>query len=96
MEGTSRPFETGGSARGYTTMIKTRRDTVTEADYTIVDYGWDDRLAGKRETDNPYPINNWKHYDWEKGWKMADITDEIDHYMHPAAQPKKPSQSPPV
>jgi len=53
-------------------MKKLRRDTIAEEDYTILDYGWDDRLEGKRKSDNPYAINNWKYYDWEKGWMMAD------------------------
>jgi len=53
-------------------MEKLRRDSIDEEDYSIEDYGWDDRLGGKRQSDNPYPINNWKHYDWEKGWLQAD------------------------
>lgn len=53
-------------------MQKLRRDTIAEEDYTILDYGWDDRLEGSRKSDNPYGINNWKYYEWEKGWRMAD------------------------
>ena len=59
-------------------MKKLRRDTIAEDDYTILDYGWDDRLEGKRKDDNPYPINNWKHYEWEKGWVMAHNSPDID------------------
>lgn len=53
-------------------MQKLRRDSIAEEDYTILDYGWDDRFEGRRKTDNPYGINNWKHYEWRKGWELAD------------------------
>ncbi|PCK01004.1 MAG: hypothetical protein COA42_23575 [Alteromonadaceae bacterium] len=53
-------------------MKKLRRDTIDEDDYTILDCGWDDRIEGKRKTDNPYAVNNWKHYEWEKGWMMEN------------------------
>ena len=53
-------------------MKELRRDTIAEEDYTILDYGWDDRLEGRRQSDNPYGINNWKHYEWKKGWIMAN------------------------
>jgi hypothetical protein len=43
-----------------------------------LDYGWDDRLEGKGKSDNPYAINNWKHYEWEKGWEMADASPDVD------------------
>jgi hypothetical protein len=59
-------------------MKKLRRNTIAEDDYTILDYGWDDRLEGKVKDNNPYPINNWKHYEWEKGWVMADSSPDID------------------
>lgn len=55
-------------------MHELRRDTVAEADYTVLDYGWDDRIEGKRTSDNPYPVNNWKHDEWEKGWYESDST----------------------
>ena len=53
-------------------MSELRRDTIPEDDYSPLDAGWDARLEHKRVWDNPYAINNWKHYDWEKGWVMAD------------------------
>ncbi|MCJ8314600.1 MAG: hypothetical protein HRU38_20890 [Saccharospirillaceae bacterium] len=60
-------------------MNKLRRDSITEEDYTILDYGWDDRVEGKHKNDNPYAINNWKHYDWEEGWVKADESPDIEH-----------------
>lgn len=59
-------------------MIKLRKDSIDEDDYTIVDYGWDDRMEGVKRSDNPYSINNWKFYDWEKGWLMADKAAEVE------------------
>ncbi len=59
-------------------MMKLRRDTISEEEYTIIDYGWDDRIEGKRKSDNPYPNNNWKFYDWEKGWEMYDKSPDIE------------------
>lgn len=58
-------------------MNKLRRDTIAEDDYSIADYGWDDFLEGKRKDDNPYAINNWKHYEWEKGWQLAEDSSEF-------------------
>lgn len=52
-------------------MPKLRRDSKADDEYTIEDYGWDDYQEGKRKSDNPYPVNNWKHYEWEKGWEAA-------------------------
>ncbi len=59
-------------------MKKLRRETIAENEYTILDFGWDARLEGKRTSDNPYAINNWKHYEWEKGWQMADSSPEVE------------------
>ena len=59
-------------------MKKLRLETIAEEDYTIVDYGWDDCLRGKRKSDNPYPNNNWKHYDWIEGWELADKSTESE------------------
>ena len=53
-------------------MVKLRRDTTPEDDYSPLDAGWDAQLEGTRMSDNPYAINNWKHYEWEKGWKLAE------------------------
>ena len=58
-------------------MKKLRRDSIEEDDYTISDYGWDDRIEGKAKSDNPYAINNWKYYEWEKGWLMSDESTDI-------------------
>ena len=55
-------------------MIELRKNTVAEDDYTPEDAGWDARLECTRLSDNPYAINNWKYYEWEKGWKLADDT----------------------
>ena len=37
-------------------MKKLRRDTIAEDDYTILDYGWDDRLEGKEKTITHTPL----------------------------------------
>lgn len=57
-------------------MVELRRDTIPEDDYRTLDAGWDARLEGKRMSENPWAVNNWKHYDWEKGWLMADEADK--------------------
>ncbi len=57
-------------------MVDLHRDTIPDADYGPFDAGWDARLEGKRMSENPWAINNWKHYDWDKGWINADETDE--------------------
>ena len=59
-------------------MVVLRRDTKAEADYLASDAGWDARLEGKPMSENPWAVNNWKHYDWEKGWLMADESDEVE------------------
>ncbi len=53
-------------------MTALRRDTIGEEEYSIEDYGWDDHQLGVRLGDNPFAINNWKYYEWEKGWLLAD------------------------
>jgi len=53
-------------------MIELRSDSIPEDEYAPIDAGWDARLEGKSKNCNPYAINNWKHYHWEKGWKEAD------------------------
>jgi len=57
---------------------KLRRNSIDEDDYTIVDYGWDDHMEGVAQSANPYAVNNWKYYDWEKGWLMADKADKAE------------------
>jgi len=53
-------------------MLQLKRDTISDDDFTVFDYGWDGRIDGKHQHDNPYAINNAKHYDWENGWVAAD------------------------
>lgn len=57
-------------------MVDLRRDTIPEDDYSPFDTGWDARLEGKHLSENPWAVNNWKHFDWEKGWTSADASDE--------------------
>ena len=52
-------------------MTVLRRNSITEDDFTPFDEGWDAYLEGVHKIDNPYPINNWKHYEWNKGWDEA-------------------------
>ena len=52
--------------------ISRRRDSIDEDELTPEDMGWDDRLDGIHFEDNPYAINNWKHYEWENGWNLSD------------------------
>ena len=59
-------------------MVVLRRDTKAEGDYLASDAGWDARLEGKHISENPWAVNNWKHYDWEKGWLAADESDEAE------------------
>lgn len=59
-------------------MADYRRDTVPEDEYRALDEGWDARLDGKRLTENPWAVNNWKHYDWEKGWLEADQSATVE------------------
>ncbi|MEH6824037.1 MAG: hypothetical protein V7629_09035 [Motiliproteus sp.] len=59
-------------------MVKLRRDELSEDQYSPVDAGWDAHLEGIRSSDNPYAINNWKHYDWEKGWELAAALEQKD------------------
>ncbi|MEE8059779.1 MAG: hypothetical protein V3T17_18405 [Pseudomonadales bacterium] len=57
-------------------MVDLHRDTIPEEKYGPFDAGWDARLEDKRMSVNPWAINNWKHYDWDKGWVEADETDK--------------------
>lgn len=59
-------------------MLELKRDTINDDDFTIFDYGWDGCIDGKHQTDNPYAINNAKHYDWENGWVAANQASEQD------------------
>ena len=44
-----------------------------EATYNPSNDGWNERLVGKLQDDNPFAINNWKHYEWDEGWLAADV-----------------------
>ena len=33
--------------------------------------GWDAWVKGERESENPFAVNNWKYYEWGKGWLGA-------------------------
>ena len=57
-------------------MTELRRDSMEEEDYGPLDAGWDARIEAVRLSENPYAINNWKHYDWEEGWTLAEQTVE--------------------
>ena len=52
-------------------MIDLRKNNL-EVDYNPFNDGWNERIAGKQQSDNPFGINNWKFYEWEKGWLEAD------------------------
>jgi hypothetical protein len=53
-------------------MNALRKDSKGKDEYSIEDDGWDARIQGVSKSDNPFGINNWKYYDWEKGWLLAD------------------------
>lgn len=57
-------------------MVDFRPNSKPEAKYNPFNEGRDARLNGKRMSDNPWAINNWKHYDWDKGWVEADEIDK--------------------
>jgi hypothetical protein len=59
-------------------MVGLRRDTKAEADYVPLDAGWDARLEGEQMNENPWAVNNWKHYEWVKGWLMANESDAAE------------------
>ena len=52
-------------------MIELRQNA-SEDVYDPFNDGWNERIADKHQTDNPFGINNWKFYQWEKGWLEAD------------------------
>lgn len=55
-------------------MTELRRDSLSEDRYLPLDRGWDARVEGQHQDDNPYPTTNWKHYEWDKGWVLAEDT----------------------
>ena len=52
-------------------MITVHKDDIPKSDYRPFDEGWEAQREQKKMTDNPWGINNWKHYDWEEGWLQA-------------------------
>lgn len=54
-------------------MVILAKNIDPKAAYNPLDDGWNERLAGKRKDDNPFAINNWKHYEWEEGWLAAEV-----------------------
>lgn len=53
------------------TSVELRRESIPEDEYTLLDAGWDAYHDDIRQSDNPYGINNWKYYEWDKGWLEA-------------------------
>jgi hypothetical protein len=53
-------------------MIELRHNNVPDAAYSPFDEGWNERIDGIQQSDNPFGITNWKFYEWEKGWLEAD------------------------
>jgi len=53
-------------------MIELRDNDDSDISYNPVDDGWNNRIACKQQSDNPFAINNWKFSEWEKGWLAAD------------------------
>ncbi len=53
-------------------MVDLRKNDDSGAAYKPLDDGWNERIKGTRQSDNPFAINNWKHYEWKDGWHDAD------------------------
>lgn len=53
-------------------MVDLRQNKDSEAPYNPFNDGWDERVKKIRRSDNPFPNNNWKHYEWRDGWDGAD------------------------
>lgn len=49
--------------------------------------GYDARLAGKDEYDNPHPSGSWKRNAWQHGWDEAD-----ENTPAPAGSPATPEK----
>lgn len=60
-------------------MSTLRKDTINKSKYTQYDQGWDDYLKGVHQIDNPFAVNNWKHYEWEKGWLASKTHEKMAH-----------------
>ena len=52
-------------------MLNLHRDNLDDDQYMPFEQGWDAFIEHKRESRNPWAINNWKHYDWQEGWTAA-------------------------
>jgi len=52
-------------------MIELRQND-PDVDYDAFNDGWNSRIEHKQKSDNPFGLNNWKYYEWEKGWLEAD------------------------
>lgn len=72
-------------------MIRLRRERISEQQYSPLDAGWDAYIEGRRSSDNPYAINNWKHYDWQQGWELAAASAPSDPEPDPGAEPEEPA-----
>ena len=53
-------------------MIELRHNDDPDAAYNPFEDCWNERIIYKQQSDNPFAINNWKFYEWEKGWLAAD------------------------
>lgn len=51
-------------------MIELRQ--IDDDHYNPFEDGWNERITYKQRSDNPFGVNNWKFYEWEKGWLAAD------------------------
>jgi len=43
-----------------------------EYNYDPFNDGWNERIAGIQQYDNPFGENNWKFFEWDKGWLAAN------------------------
>jgi len=53
-------------------MIKLRQNNDSDDAYNPYDDGWNERVTGKHQSDNPFAIYNEKYYKWQKGWLEAN------------------------
>lgn len=60
-------------------MVDLHKNEIPEGIYNPFNNGWNERIDGKRQDDNPFAINNWKHYDWEDGWLTANKTIDVEN-----------------
>ncbi|MFT5721706.1 MAG: hypothetical protein ACI9W6_002022 [Motiliproteus sp.] len=77
-------------------MSNLRREQLSEDQYSPLDAGWDACLEGRRSSDNPYSITNWKHYDWQQGWDLAAASDPPDSVLGstPGSAPSRLASEP--